>query len=164
MTFSEKLKALRAKERISQRELGEAIGISTRSIASYEGGESYPNFEQLPKIASYFGITIDSLMSNEEVFVARAYEQGGRRGAVQAAALVDEVAGLFAGGRLTDQDMDAAMKAIQDAYWVAKEESRQKYTPKRYRRSKAQLDSSLVGSSLVGSSSVDPPIGLSKGE
>ena len=47
-----------------------------------------------------------------------------------------EVTGLFAGGELADEDLDEMMKGIQEAYWIAKEKNK-KYTPKKYRKSKA---------------------------
>ena len=50
----------------------------------------------------------------------------------QAERLVKEVSGLYAGGELAEEDMDAMMKAIQEAYWIAKEKNR-KYVPKKYR-------------------------------
>ena len=133
MNFDEKLKILRSKAGISQQALADAIGLSQRTIASSELGGSYPNFEQLPKIARFFGVTIDSLMTDDECFVAEAQEQNGRKGVRQATLLVNEVAALFSGGTLTDEDRDAAMREIQNAYWVAKEESKRKYTPKKYR-------------------------------
>ena len=43
---------------------------------------------------------------------------------------MQEVTGLFAGGELDQDDMDEMMKAIQDAYWIAKEKNR-KYASKR---------------------------------
>lgn len=43
---------------------------------------------------------------------------------------MQEVTGLFAGGELDPDDMDEMMKAIQDAYWIAKEKNR-KYAAKR---------------------------------
>ena len=60
----------------------------------------------------------------------RANEKYGATGAQQAQALMQEVTGLFAGGELDQDDMDEMMKAIQDAYWIAKEKNR-KYASKR---------------------------------
>ena len=34
--------------------------------------------------------------------------------------------------KIFQEDMDAMMKAIQEAYWIAKEKNR-KYVPKKYR-------------------------------
>jgi len=138
MTFAKRLKILRLKAGVTQQALSEAMGVTQRTIASYEAGNTYPNFEQLPKIARFFGIPVDTLMTDEESFIAEAHEHNGRKGAKQAAALVDEVVGLFAGGRMTEEDRDAAMRAIQNAYWVAKEESKRKYTPKKYRKEPPQ--------------------------
>ena len=42
--------------------------------------------------------------------------------------------GLFAGGELSEEAIEGAMKALNDAYWMAKEKNR-KYTPKKYRKS-----------------------------
>lgn len=50
----------------------------------------------------------------------------------QAERLIKEVSGLYAGGELAEEDMDAMMKAIQEAYWIAKEKNR-KFVPKKYR-------------------------------
>ena len=114
-TFAEKLKALRVEAEISQQKLSEALGITVRTISSYELGHTYPNFEQLSKIARFFGVSADSFMNDNEHFISQAYEASGRKGARQASELIDEVVGLFAGGRLTEDDRDAAMRAIQES-------------------------------------------------
>ena len=44
-----------------------------------------------------------------------------------------EVTGLFAGGEMAEEDMDTMMLAIQEAYVIAKRNSK-KYTPKKYRK------------------------------
>ena len=69
----------------------------------------------------------------DEEFLLSAAEKYGAKGAKQAQALVDEVSGLFAGGNIADEDLDVMMKALQDAYWIAKEKNK-KFTPKKYRR------------------------------
>ena len=133
MNFAEKLKAVRMQMGLTQDKLSTELGISKRTLINYETGKFLPPSDKLPIIAKYFGVTIDSLISEEEEFVAAAYEQGGTKGAREAQTLVNEISGLFAGGKLSEDDMDAAMKAIQNAYWIAKEESKRKYTPKKYR-------------------------------
>lgn len=133
MAFAEKFKAARESIGLSQDKLSVELGISKRMIRNYENGSSLPTSDKMPKIAKFFGVSIESLMTEDEEFVAIAYEQGGNKSARDAKELVNEVSGLFAGGKLSEDDMDAAMKAIQNAYWIAKEESKRKYTPKKYR-------------------------------
>ena len=55
------------------------------------------------------------------------------RGMAQAQELVSQLAGMFAGGDLSDQDREAVMRSLERAYWLAKEDN-QKYTPKKYRK------------------------------
>ena len=56
------------------------------------------------------------------------------RGMRDAEELVAGVSALFAGGELSENDKDAVMRALQDAYWMAKERNIAKYTPKKYRK------------------------------
>ena len=74
---------------------------------------------------------VSELLDESGTLVAQAAEKYGSRGAKQAEELMSEVTGLFAGGDLAEEDMDVMMKAITDAYWIAKEKNK-KYTPKRY--------------------------------
>ena len=67
------------------------------------------------------------------LLVVAAHEQGGSKAARDIDELVSEVTGMFAGGRLSDEALDGAMKALNDAYWIAKEKNK-KYTPKKYRK------------------------------
>ena len=134
MPFGDKLKAMRHKAGLPQEKLAGILGVTKRTIIDYEANQTLPPTELLPKISKYFGVSIDSLITEQEEFIAQAYEQGGSKGAGEAEALVEQVSGLFAGGRISDEDKDAVMRAIQNAYWVAKEESKRKYTPKKYRK------------------------------
>ena len=69
-----------------------------------------------------------------EAYVVEAQERGGAKAARDIEELVSEVTGLFAGGELSEEAIEGAMKALNDAYWMAKEKNR-KYTPKKYRKS-----------------------------
>ncbi|NLB80659.1 MAG: hypothetical protein GX800_03370 [Clostridiaceae bacterium] len=45
--------------------------------------------------------------------------------------LVNGVCGMFAGGELPEEDIDAAMQIISEVYFAVKTENK-KYTPKKY--------------------------------
>lgn len=83
-------------------------------------------------LAGRHALPLNYLLSDDDAFVLDASEQFGYRGKKGAEKLVQELTGLFAGGELAEEDMDAMMKAIQEAYWIAKEKNR-KYVPKKYR-------------------------------
>ncbi|MCL2703951.1 MAG: helix-turn-helix domain-containing protein [Defluviitaleaceae bacterium] len=133
MAFAERIKDLRVGIGISQDRLAKEIGTTTRTIIKYEQGHSLPSAEQLTRLSKYFSVSIDSLLTEQEGYVAEAYEKGGTKSAKKIAEITDELSGMFAGGSLSEDDLDAAMRAITQAYWIAKDINKKKYTPKRYR-------------------------------
>ena len=103
-------------------------------ITLYEKGTSLPRTrEAYKKIADFFGVDVNYLLTEDEGFVVQAAEKYGARGKKQAQDLVDGISGLFAGGTLSEQDKDAVMKALQDIYWDSKARNVEKYTPKKYK-------------------------------
>jgi len=132
MTFGERIRELRTQKGLTQPQLADSIGVSVRTIKSYELGTSLPKTrETYQKLAEFFDVNINYLLAEDEQFILEAGATYGSRGKKQAHALIAEVSGLFAGGDIAEEDMDEMMKAIQDAYWIAKEKNR-KYTPKKY--------------------------------
>lgn len=63
-SFANKILKLRTQKNISQRELGEAIGVSTLSVFNYEKGIKKARRNTLIKIADYFNVPIEYF--NEE--------------------------------------------------------------------------------------------------
>lgn len=133
MKFGEKLRDLRKDKGLTQTDLAKEIGVSLRTIISYETGKSYPKKREIySMLADYFHIDVNYLLTEDEEFITEAKEKYGSRGAKQAQELVSEIGGLFAGGELSETDKDAVMQALQKAYWDAKEDNK-KYTPKKFR-------------------------------
>ena len=60
--FGENLKKLRKEKRLTQEALAEFLGMSFQSVSKWERGETYPDISMLPVIASFFGVTVDSLL------------------------------------------------------------------------------------------------------
>lgn len=136
MTFGEKFKTEREKRGLTQQEVADGLGINRRMITRYENGISFPRTkEAYRKIADYFEVDVNYLLTEDEEFVVTASEQYGTRGMRQAQQLIDGMSGLFAGGELSDEDKDAVMKALQDIYWESKARNVEKYTPKKYKES-----------------------------
>ena len=134
MTLAEKLKNARAAKHMSQRELAEAADMSLRTIQNYELGARMPKKrDTYTRLAAALGIDEKVLLDENADFVLRAGERYGSRGARQAWDLVADFKGLCAGGEMEEEDMDAIMQALQEAYWDAKKSNR-KYVNRRYRR------------------------------
>ena len=67
MEFNEKLQDLRKNKGLTQEELAEALYVSRTAISKWESGRGYPNIDSLKEIAKYFSVTIDELLSSNEV-------------------------------------------------------------------------------------------------
>lgn len=96
--------------------------------------DAIPNSARFtPNLPLHLDGEINFLLSEDEEFVLQAQQSYGYKGAKDAEELVADVSALFAGGELSENDKDAIMRALQDAYWMAKERNKEKYTPKKYR-------------------------------
>lgn len=132
MTFGEKLKALRREHGLSQPALAQAIGVSVRTIASYEAGRSYPKVRDVyNRLAGVFGVDVNYLKTENEEFFTEVGEAYGLRGQMQARNILEQSAKLLAGGELSEEDADAFMLEMNRLFWDSKERAR-KYTPKKY--------------------------------
>lgn len=132
MTFGEKVREARGKLGLKQSELAEKLGVTTRVISTYETDKSRPRgIEQYKKLAIALEVNVNYLLSEEEEFIATAHNEYGARGAKQARELVEQMGAMFAGGELSEEDMDGVMRAMQELYWDAKKINK-KYTPKKH--------------------------------
>lgn len=133
MKFYEKMKTLRKEKGVTQAEMSKDLGITIRTITNYETGFRYPqNRKSIAKIAEYFGVSVNYLLTEDEEFVFEAMDRYGYRGKQQATELLNNVSGLFAGGAISEEDKDELMKGLQEAYWIAKKENK-KYAPNKYK-------------------------------
>lgn len=61
--FSEKLREMRQRKKLSQEKLSEELGVSRQAVQKWETGSSLPNIARLISIARYFDVSIDWLLS-----------------------------------------------------------------------------------------------------
>ena len=75
MEFNEKLQELRKQKGLTQEELAESLFVSRTAISKWESGRGYPNIDSLKAIAKFFSVTIDELLSGEEVLTIAEEDQ-----------------------------------------------------------------------------------------
>ena len=67
MTFGEIIKKLRTDKGLTQDELAEKIYVTRTAISKWESGRGFPNIESLKAISKYFSVSLDELLSGEEI-------------------------------------------------------------------------------------------------
>jgi transcriptional regulator with XRE-family HTH domain len=65
--LAEKLRMLRLKKNMTQKELGDALEISAQSISGYENGSVMPDISFLYRCAAYFDVSMPELFDIHEV-------------------------------------------------------------------------------------------------
>ena len=65
MEFRERLRELRERRGMTQKELAERLHISTAAMNMFETGKRTPSRETLENIADYFNVDIDYLIGRE---------------------------------------------------------------------------------------------------
>lgn len=66
-SFSERLRTLRARDRLSQFQLGEMLGVSQQTVQRWEAGRTKPKDEQITLIAEKMRVSTDYLLGIVDV-------------------------------------------------------------------------------------------------
>ena len=75
MEFNEKLQDLRKQKGLTQEELAERLYVSRTAVSKWESGRGYPSIESLKAIANFFSVSIDVLLSGDEVLTIAEEDQ-----------------------------------------------------------------------------------------
>jgi len=65
MSFGRKIKGLMEEKNITQKELSQKLNISPSAISNYVQNIREPDFATLKKLAQYFHVSLDYLLSDE---------------------------------------------------------------------------------------------------
>jgi len=70
MDFSEKLQNLRKQHGLTQEELAAKLFVSRTAVSKWESGRGYPNIDSLKEISKFFSVSVDELLSSDELINA----------------------------------------------------------------------------------------------
>lgn len=99
LNLGNQIRANRRRMNLTQEQLAEKFCTSAQAVSRWENGTTYPDIEMLPMIASFFGISVDSMLScseeEKEKFCADLQERFGnavrQRNVAGAIALIREM-------------------------------------------------------------------------
>lgn len=64
--LSDKIKKLRLKNDLQQKDLVEYLKVAKSTYSQYESGDRTPDLETLKKIANFYNVSVDFLLDNHE--------------------------------------------------------------------------------------------------
>ena len=83
MEFHEKLQELRKQKGLTQEELAELLYVSRTAVSKWESGRGFPNIESLKAISRTFGISLDVLLSGEEILAIAEKDHREKEGTIR---------------------------------------------------------------------------------
>lgn len=134
--FAQRLKELRKRQGITQIEFAKIFNISNGTIGNWESGNRMPDFNTIQKIADYFNVTVDYLLGREsesqqkpeiETDIEKILENTFDN--------LENTDGLmFDGVPATQEDIEQIKAAMRIGMSLAKEKSKEKFTPKKHKK------------------------------
>lgn len=67
LKLADNIKRLRQEQNITQEQLAQFLNVTKASVSKWENGQTFPDVMMLPKLATYFDVTIDELLGYEPI-------------------------------------------------------------------------------------------------
>lgn len=122
-------------------EVAKVTGIPPSTFSDWKKGKSKPKQEKLQKIADYFSVTIEYLMTGEEsgqltTPPLTAKDERDIEKILEATKnqLLTQEGLMFDGEPASQESIDSILAAMKIGMEMAKQKNKEKYTPKKYRK------------------------------
>lgn len=137
MSVYERIESLRKERKISQGKLEKELGFSNGSVSKWK--TSTPTPERLKKIADYFDVTVDFLMTGKENStynekLTRKDEKDINAILANTEQLLKQDGLMFDGDPASPEAIESILSAMQVGMEMAKKKNKEKYTPKKYKK------------------------------
>ena len=116
-------------------------GVTTATLTNCKKGNYTPKQDKLQKIADYFGVTIEYLMTGENssevpspVLTARDERDIEKILENTRNQLLNQEGLMFDGKPASPEAIDSILSAMRVGMEMAKEKNKQLYTPKKYKK------------------------------
>ena len=116
-------------------------GLTTATISNWKAGRYTPKQDKLQKIADYFGVTIEFLMtgkdvdlSNEKANLSPKAQKDINKILSDTEQMLRQEGLMFDGNPASQEAIDSILSAMRIGMEMAKEKNKEKYTPKKYKK------------------------------
>ena len=114
-------------------------GITTATLTNWKQGKYTPKQDKLQKIADYFGVSLDYLMTGNTTEKAPELTARDERDIEKILnntreQLLSQEGLMFDGDPASPEAIDSILSAMQIGMEMAKKKNKEKYTPKKYKK------------------------------
>ena len=129
------------KHGVTSYKVAKEAGVTQTALSNWKSGRSTPTTKTLQKLADYFGVTIDYLMTGKdeseqkEATLTKRHERDIEKILDQTRdQLLSQEGLMFDGQPATPEAIDSILSAMQVGMELAKKKNKEKYTPKKYKK------------------------------
>lgn len=114
-------------------------GVSQSTLSDWKLGKVTPKSDTMKKIADYFGVSIDYLMTGKEADdkdpqLKPKDEKDIKEILASTEQLLKQDGLMFDGQPASQEAVDSILSAMQIGMEMAKKKNKEKYTPKKYKK------------------------------
>lgn len=127
------------KHGVSAYRVAKEAGVTQTSLSNWKSGRNTPSAATLQKIADFFGVTIDYLMtgkedSEKEPQLKPKDERDIKNILANTEQLLKQEGLMFDGDPASPEAIESILSAMQIGMEMAKKKNKEKYTPKKYKK------------------------------
>lgn len=120
-------------------QVSKATGIAQSTFSSWKTRKNLISGEKAKKIADYFGVTVDYLMTGKEEYKKEPQlkpkdNKDIREILASTEELLKQDGLMFDGDPASSEAIDSILSAMQIGMEMAKKKNKEKYTPKKYKK------------------------------
>lgn len=124
---------------ISAYRVAKEAGVTQTALSNWKNGRNTPSAPTLQKIADYFGVSIDYLMTGKETEEKESKlkpkdERDIKNILANTEQLLKQDGLMFDGQPASQEAIDSILSAMQIGMEMAKKKNKEKYTPKKYKK------------------------------
>lgn len=124
---------------VSAYKVAQATGVTQSTLSDWKRGRSTPKSENMKKLADYFGVSIDYLMTGKEgnekePKLKPKDEKDIKEILANTEQLLKQDGLMFDGDPASPEAIESILSAMQIGMEMAKKRNKEKYTPKKYKK------------------------------
>lgn len=124
---------------VSAYKVAKETGVTQSTLSDWKRGRSTPKSENMKKLADYFGVSIDYLMTGKEETEKEPQlkpkdEKDIKNILANTEQLLKQDGLMFDGNPASPEAIDSILSAMQIGMEMAKKKNKEKYTPKKYKK------------------------------
>ena len=124
---------------ISAYKVAKEAGVTQTALSNWKNGRNTPSAPTLQKIAEYFGVTVDYLMTGKEDSKKESqFKPKDQKDIKEILANTEQLLKqdglMFDGDPASPEVIESILSAMQIGMEMAKKKNKEKYTPKKYKK------------------------------